>query len=170
MKKLNILILSAFVSFTVFGQTQYEVFSEKPNERTYKGILSLDIIQKDSFFHYADNLKGYTPNSSALSAFRQNTDTIQVLAFLGTWCDDSQFIIPKLFTLLDSARFPMENVTLIGVDRKKKTISHLSDAFKIKHVPTLIVMKDGKEIGRVVEYGKSGMFDKELGDIISGKN
>jgi hypothetical protein len=28
-------------------------------------------------------------------------------------------------------------------------------------------MKDGKEIGRVVEYGKYGMFDKELGEIIN---
>lgn len=28
-------------------------------------------------------------------------------------------------------------------------------------------MKDGKEIGRVVEYGKTGVWDKELGDIIT---
>ena len=35
------------------------------------------------------------------------------------------------------------------------------------NVPTIIVMKDGKEIGRVVEYGKNGMFDKELGEIIN---
>jgi hypothetical protein len=37
------------------------------------------------------------------------------------------------------------------------------------NVPTIIVLKDGKEIGRVVEYGKTGMFDKELGEIISGQ-
>ncbi len=29
-------------------------------------------------------------------------------------------------------------------------------------------MKAGKEIGRVVEYGKYGMFDKELAEIIKG--
>jgi hypothetical protein len=27
-------------------------------------------------------------------------------------------------------------------------------------------MKEGKEIGRVVEYGKSGMFEKDLGEIL----
>jgi hypothetical protein len=41
-------------------------------------------------------------------------------------------------------------------------------------VPTIMIMKDGKELGRVVEYGKYGMFDKEMGDIImaaeAGKN
>jgi hypothetical protein len=45
-------------------------------------------------------------------------------------------------------------------------LSHLAEALDIINVPTIIVMKNGKEIGRVVEYGKYGMFDKELGEII----
>jgi hypothetical protein len=28
-------------------------------------------------------------------------------------------------------------------------------------------MKDGKEVGRVVEYGKYGAIDKELGEIVA---
>ena len=31
-------------------------------------------------------------------------------------------------------------------------------------------MKDGKEIGRVVEYGKYGAIDKELGEIVATAN
>jgi hypothetical protein len=27
-------------------------------------------------------------------------------------------------------------------------------------------MKEGKEVGRIVEYGASGMVDKELADLI----
>ena len=37
----------------------------------------------------------------------------------------------------------------------------------ITNVPTIIVMKNGKEIGRVVEYGKTGKWDKELAEIVS---
>jgi len=37
----------------------------------------------------------------------------------------------------------------------------------IKATPTIIVMKDGKELGRLVEYGKTGYWDKELAKIIN---
>ena len=71
------------------------------------------------------------------------------------------------YSLIDKSGFPNERVTLIGVDRNKKTLSHLAEALNIKNVPTIIVMKNGKEIGRVIEYGKDGQFDKELGEDIS---
>ena len=42
-----------------------------------------------------------------------------------------------------------------------------TDAFNVVNVPTIIVMKDGKELGRVVEYGNTGKWDKELADILN---
>jgi hypothetical protein len=86
---------------------------------------------------------------------------------MGTWCEDSHFVIPKLFFLLDKAGFSRDRVSLLGVDRDKKTLGYLSEALHVTNVPTIIVMKNGKEAGRVVEYGKEGLFDKELGQIIT---
>jgi hypothetical protein len=31
-------------------------------------------------------------------------------------------------------------------------------------------MKRGKEVGRIVEYGKYGMIDRELGEIVNSIN
>ena len=70
--------------------------------------------------------------------------------------------------MTDAAGFSQDRITIVGVDRSKKTIQHLSETFNVDRVPTFIVLKGGKEIGRVVEWGKYGMFDKELGEIISG--
>ena len=69
-------------------------------------------------------------------------------------------------SILNASAFPADHLTLIGVDRNKKTIGHLAEALKVENVPTFIVLKDGKEVGRVVEYGKTGQWDKELGEIL----
>ncbi len=145
---------------------QYLVLSERPNEKSLVGIISREALTSDTSFHwYANSLKGYTPNSEAITGLKKNADSIQLLTFMGTWCEDSHYIIPKLFTLLDSAGFSASRFTLIGVNREKKTLSHLAEALGITNVPTIIVLKKGKEMGRVVEYGKTGMFDKDLTEI-----
>ena len=169
------IILSAvsilFLSNISFAQNQYQVLSERPNEKSFKGIISREALVNDtSFSWYAANLKGYTPNEAAVAGLKKNADSIQLISFMGTWCEDSQFIIPKFYALLDAAGFPPNRITLIGVDRAKKTISHLAEALNIKNVPTILIMKNGKEMGRVVEYGKSGSFDKDLGDILNSFN
>lgn len=161
--------IALFTSSVAFSQNQFEVLKEgAPGEKTFKGIISREVIQNDSSFKwYAENLKGYTPNAVAVEALKKNADSIQLLTFMGTWCEDSHNIIPKFYSLLDAAGFSKDKVTLIGVDRSKKTLSHFTEALNIKNVPTIIVFKNGKELGRVVEYGKYGMFDKELGEIIN---
>jgi len=174
MKKLMpVFILALLVGKTVLAQNpvspaggQYQVLSERPNEKSLVGIISREALTSDTSFHwYANALKGYTPNAEAISGLKKNADSIQLLTFMGTWCEDSHYIIPKLFTLLDSAGFSANKFTLIGVTREKKTLSHLAEALGITNVPTIIVLKKGKELGRVVEYGKTGMFDKDLAEI-----
>lgn len=166
-KIVSSIVVLFLLTQTTFAQHQYEIVSTKPEERIFKGIISREVlVAEPSFTWYAENLKGYTPNTLAVEAFRQYKDSIEVISFMGTWCGDSHAIVPKFFTLLDAAGFPKERVTLIGVDRSKKTLSHLAEALNVINVPTTIIMKGGKEIGRVVEYGKYGMWDKELGEII----
>ena len=58
-------------------------------------------------------------------------------------------------------------ITLYGVNRSKNSLGNIAKAFNITLVPTIIIMKDGKEIGRVVEYGKTGKWDKELAEILN---
>lgn len=153
---------------TVVAQNQYQVLVERPNEKSLKGIISREVLQSDtSFKWYAQNQKGYTPNLAAVDGLKKNADSVQLIVFMGTWCEDSHNIIPKFYSLLDAAGFSDKRVSLIGVDREKKTLSHLTEALNITNVPTIIVMKKGKEMGRVVEYGKYGLFDKELAEILT---
>jgi thiol-disulfide isomerase/thioredoxin len=168
MKKILIEIISVFlIGGSIFAQSQAEISRDNDGDKILKGIISRKELENDTAFTWwAENLKGYTPQSQAVAELKKNQN-IQFITFMGTWCDDSKFIIPKFYSLLDAAGFPQDKVSLIGVDRSKKTLSHLAEALNIENVPTIIVMSNGKEIGRVVEYGKSGAFDKELGEIIA---
>jgi len=155
------------VSNLAIAQNQYQVLVERPNEKTFKGIISREALLSDTSFHwYAENLKGYKPNQSALEGLKNHKDSIQLIVFMGTWCEDSHNVIPKFYSLVDQAEFSSERVTLIGVDRNKKTLSHLSEALNVDKVPTIIVLKNGKELGRVIEFGKYGLFDMDLGEIL----
>ena len=172
MKKIVVLVL-VFIGLSDFiiGQDFYEISRDRNGSKILKGIITRNDLSSDTAFSwFHENQKGYKPYADAVTSIRKNKDNVQLIAFSGTWCGDSKFIIPKFFSLLDSAAFSQDRLTLIAVDRKKTTTSHLAEAFNIISIPTLIVMKEGKEIGRVVEYGKNGMFDKELGEIIKSIN
>lgn len=167
-KLLPVFILTLAFADVLVAQNQYTTLVERPNEKSLKGILSREVITGDtSFKWYADAQKIYTPKPEAVEALQKNKDSVQLLVFMGTWCEDSHFVIPRLFKLTDAAGFSDERITLIGVDRNKKTLGHLCEALNVANVPTIIVMKKGKELGRVVEYGTSGLFDKDLGEILS---
>ena len=48
-------------------------------------------------------------------------------------------------------QFPAEEMDLIMVDRDKKSGQGLADGKNIHHVPTIIIYKNGDEVGRIVE-------------------
>lgn len=166
MKKFIVLSVSLiFLTIISFSQAQYEVLKDYDGSKILKGIISRENLTSDSSFKwYQQNLKPYTAGKDA-GLFAKHKDSVQLIVFLGTWCEDSHVIIPKLFPFLDAAGFSNDRLTVVGVDRNKKTISHLSDAFNVINVPTIIIMKGGKELGRVVEYGRYGMVEKELAEI-----
>ncbi|MBN8687560.1 MAG: thioredoxin family protein [Chitinophagales bacterium] len=160
---------SLLFSSMAFAQNQFETLVERPNEKSLKGIISRQVLLSDSSFKwYAESLKGFTVRTDAREALAAKKDSIRLLVFIGTWCEDSHFIIPKLYATTDAAGFPDSQITLIGVDRNKTTLGNLTETLQVKNVPTIIVLKNGVETGRIVEYGKYGMFDKELAEIIVG--
>jgi thiol-disulfide isomerase/thioredoxin len=169
MKKVLLFSILFFTAGFVFAQSA-EVSHDNEGNKVLKGFISRQELSNDSSFTwFLQNQKDYTPDQNALKALKANKDSINIIAFGGTWCSDTKYLLPKFFVLSDAAGLSADRITLIGVDHNKKTIQHLSEAFNVVNVPTFIVMKNGKEIGRVVEYGSTGMFDRELGEIISRK-
>ena len=168
MKKIIILALAVSTAQYVFAQTSTEVSRDASGHKILKGFIDQKQLASDTAFAwYSQNLKSFTPNSEVVKNYASNKDSVNIIVFGGTWCGDTQSLLPKFYATAEAAGLPANHITLIGVDESKKSLFNLTEAFGVTNVPTFIVMKNGKEIGRVVEYGKTGLPEKEVGEIIS---
>jgi thiol-disulfide isomerase/thioredoxin len=168
---LGLFIFLASAIHSSFAQSRYIVLKDSSGNEgeIFKGVIEKNDLVGDTSFHwYAESQRIYPrPDTAAVAAFKNNIDKIYFIIFGGTWCEDTHFVLPKFFRIQEAAAFPESRITLFGVDRNKTTTGNIAEAMNIINVPTIIVMKDGKELGRVVEYGKTGKWEQELADIIN---
>ena len=93
----------------------------------------------------------------------------EVDVFLGTWCGDSRREVSRLFVALGIAEAvgPLPfSLRFIGVDRSK-VAPGLSERAELQYVPTIIVRRDGVEVGRIVETATRGI-EQDLYDLLTG--
>jgi thiol-disulfide isomerase/thioredoxin len=78
-------------------------------------------------------------------------DNLLIKIVMGTWCPDSRREVPRFMRILDLWKFPMENVTFIGVDNAKLSPVGEYEKLNIQRVPTFIFYKNNIEAGRIIE-------------------
>jgi thiol-disulfide isomerase/thioredoxin len=144
----------------------YEI-SYDNEQKVLTGLLKRKDIESDtSFPWFTKNMQYGAAYPQAIKTLKEKAGSYSLLVFAGTWCEDSQVLLPQFYRLCDKAGLTDSVITLVGVNRKKETLYNLHQLFNITHVPTFIVMSGGKEVGRMVEYGKYGFVDQELGEIV----
>ncbi len=147
---------------------KYEVLEDK-GHKMLKGVITRSMLENDTAFAwFKENSKYGTPTPLSVQQFTAQKSKFDLLVFGGTWCGDTQNLLPLFYKLLDQSGYPSNKVKLVAVDRQKQSLNNLHITYAITNVPTFIVMVKGKEIGRVVEYGKTGDITKELGEIVAG--
>ena len=165
-----VIICSLFfmVSCSTTQKINYITISNA-KEKTLQGVINRNIIASDtSFKWFKNNYNHANPNANAVEVFRTRKNDFSLMVFGGTWCEDTQNLLPLFYKLIDKSEYPEKKITLVGVNREKKSGNELSTIYSIINVPTFIVLnKKGKEVGRVVEYGKYNEIDKELAEIVS---
>ena len=168
MRLIMMLVISLMAGSGVVAQS-LQLFTEKPDDKEKKflyGILTKQqVTENPDFPWYAENAKYAKPQPDVVEAIKAGKSKAEIVMFIGTWCHDTQQLLPKYFKSLEAAEFSDEQLLIIGTDRAKHTLSNMHKVFNVHTVPTVIVLQDGKEVGRVSEYGETGLVDKELADI-----
>ncbi len=106
---------------------------------------------------------GYRSESGATEALKAGMEGVEFVCVLGTWCDDSRQVVPRLWRIMDELSIPESKITMYAVGSSRFTRDmpippavfdwsiDTKKWYDVKAVATIIVMREGKEIGRIVE-------------------
>lgn len=160
-----------FVIIFLFSCTSidYEV-KEDDGKKIVVGRISWDKWQEVAGWESYEP-KHYYPDIKYLDRFKElaGRRDIKFILFGASWCGDSKSEMPKIYELFEIAGLFMNKVILYGVDRNKEALSDIAQDYKIERVPTLLILEDYIEIGRIVEYPQVS-WQVDIIDIIEESN
>ena len=155
--KIYILTLLFISSLVVTAQNK-EVFHEEDKDEILIGNVTKEDFLVEPFNDwFSFNYDDYSVDEATIERLKPLLRKVEIKAFMGTWCGDSQEQVPVFYKVLDAAEFKYKNLEFIAVDRSKKTPDNLQEGYNIFRVPTFIFYKKGKEIGRFVEYPRESV-------------
>lgn len=108
------------------------------------------------------------PEAAGVEALTLVAFGAEVEVFLGTWCGDSRRELPRLWKALDQMPATPFSLHYVAVDREKKEPAGPIAESGVLYLPTLIVKRNGHEVGRIVETAPHGV-EVDLADLLSGK-
>lgn len=136
----------------------------------------IGVINKSDFLNgkyrnwFLKNYNDYAPDPIIVEKIKKKLQNVSIKSFIGTWCHDSKRELPKFYKIMDLVKFDLEeNYEMIGITIGKKTPDNLQKGYAIKHTPTFIFYRDGKEIGRFVEHSKKSI-EKDILKILRERN
>ena len=127
---------------------------DDPEPKRYVGeFTEEEVISHDE--QYADGVFSYIPDESALAIFKAVSQPVLIKVFYRTDCVDSIQHVPAFIKTIQLADNPNIEVQYIGVNRPKDEPAELLEGWEIELVPTFIVLREGEEVGRVIETSKT---------------
>ncbi len=97
----------------------------------------------------------YSVRAQELANVKAKLAGVDILVFMGTWCPDSQREVPRFYKILDYLQADERRLTVIAVDdhpdRRKTSPGGEEKGRNIEYVPTFIFLRNGAEIGRIIE-------------------
>lgn len=116
---------------------------------------------------YNKEYDSYQYDAQLVQELQKNKiNSYEIVVFFGTWCGDTHRELPRLMKILDAVKYPEQKLNLIAVNRKRETPDGEDVPYNIKRVPTIIVKKYGKEVGRIIEMPETGFLEQDLLNII----
>ncbi|MAZ93624.1 MAG: thioredoxin family protein [Bacteroidales bacterium] len=167
MKVKNLLIIIAILlGYEAIGQINSTVVDINTKEKMLMGYCDKKGLEKGVYGAYFESQYDiYKPTSAYVSKISDKIDEYEITIVMGTWCIDSKREVPHFYKVINEAGYNDKRVKVIAVNKKKEAILVDIDDLNIERVPTMIVYKDNKEVGRIIESPKKS-HEQDLWKII----
>lgn len=132
------------------------------------GTAAFDSLQTQPYVAWFETqFDGYEPDTERVAELEELLADVSITVFMGTWCSDSKREVPRFVKILESVGYDPEDVEVIAMTRDKKTPQGYEKGMSIINIPTFIFSKEGKELGRIVEYPIEDL-ESDMVKILSG--
>ncbi|TXD52658.1 MULTISPECIES: thioredoxin family protein [unclassified Polaribacter] len=144
------------------------IITAKKNTDGYLiGIANKESFSDDSFKTWFNSrYSEYNTDKETIGKLTEALKGYTIKGFMATWCGDSRRETPRFYKILDETGFDQNNFELITVNKSKRTPDNLQEGFNLIRVPTFIFYKNGKEVGRYVEYPRE-TIEKDILKIVT---
>lgn len=161
-------LLGACLTFSACSTVQTPETSAAPDPSVIVGETTREQIE-EAVPDWVQSEAEASPDASACQGLTTVEPGAEVTVVLGTWCGDSRREVPRLWKALDMAGSSVPfAIHYVGVDRKKQEPADVVGGNDVRYVPTFIVRRGGREVGRVVEHSPNGI-ESDLLALLSGR-
>ncbi|MFY0594086.1 thioredoxin family protein [Roseivirga sp.] len=164
-----VILMIVFPLATSAQETKYNLETESISSRVDKilnGPITKEGLQKMPYkVWFTTNYKTYLVDTNTLKNIkRRKLKDLKILAFMGTWCHDSNREIPRLIRVCEELGIA-DQLELYALDVNKKSQAGREEGYNVKKTPTIIFMIDGKEVARILEEPDAS-FEQDLEKIL----
>jgi Thioredoxin len=114
-------------------------------------------------------METYHADAKAVAEIKASSKPTTVTVLFGTWCPDSKNYVPRIMRALRDAGNDKLQLKLVGIDNQFHQPVDAVQPHQITNVPTVIVERDGRELGRIVETPASKTIEEDLAAILNGR-
>jgi len=172
-KNITKILTASILALATQNFNAQKVVVNREVETTNDGKMLLGNQLKDQFLKepysewYNKEFNEYALDQKAVGELKKNKiNSYNLIIFMGTWCEDSHRDFPRLMKILEEVKFPDSRLTIIAVNRKKESPAGDESKYNVQKVPTIIVEKFGREIGRIIEMPTTGYIERDLVEIL----
>ena len=171
MKKFSVLL--GIIALVILNSCAEQIIvnrevDSKNDGKMLLGMQTLEQFRKEPYKEWFDEEynRYQIDNESLKKLKKEKLNSYDMVVFLGTWCEDSHREFPRLIKILETIKYNPKRLQIIAVNRKKESPAGEEGLYGIQKVPTIIVKKYGKEIGRIIEMPETGFLEKDLLNIL----